>query len=283
MKRFSIAMVIVGLLGATPSGAAETWRATGFETPESVLFDAAHHHLIVSNINGSPGTADGNGYLSLLSMDGKVIARKWATGMDAPKGMAIAGNRLYVSDITRLRVVDLETGMLVATVPMEDAVFLNDVTAFPSGDVYVTDMLANAIYRYRDGKAELWLKDDALRSPNGILAMGDHLVVGAWGQGMKKDFSTEKPGGLLSVNLKTKAITPLPSAETLGNIDGVIAIDGTLFATDYLAGILWSYQPGQAPKNLSTLKQGSADIGTDGTLLFIPMMNEGEVIARSMR
>jgi hypothetical protein len=39
------------------------------------------------------------------------------------------------------------------------------VTASPSGEVYVSDMMANAIYVYRNGKGEFWLNDDKLTMP----------------------------------------------------------------------------------------------------------------------
>ena len=35
--------------------------------------------------------------------------------MDAPKGMAISAGKLYVADITKVRVVDLASGKLVST------------------------------------------------------------------------------------------------------------------------------------------------------------------------
>ncbi|TGS80292.1 ATP/GTP-binding protein, partial [Mesorhizobium sp. M2D.F.Ca.ET.178.01.1.1] len=90
--------------------AGELWRAAGFDQPESALFDAANNRIVVSNIAGNPGEADGNGYLSVLSLDGKLVTRHWTDGMDAPKGMALSGGKLYVADITKVRVVDLASG-----------------------------------------------------------------------------------------------------------------------------------------------------------------------------
>jgi sugar lactone lactonase YvrE len=267
------------MLAASVAEAGELWRASGFTTPESVIYDAANERLIVSNTDGRPADVAGNGNLSLLSMEGRVIARSWAIGMDEPKGMAIHGDRLYVADITRIHVVDLETGKIVETVAPEGAVFLNDVTASASGEVYVTDMMSNAIYRYKDGTVELWLKDDRLDMPNGILAADDCLIVGAWGKGMKADFSTEVPGGLRAVDIATKAITQVPLAESFANIDGLVSADGAVIASDYLAGILWRCSPGKAPEKIATLSPGSADLGTDGKTLFVPIMTEGEVVA----
>ncbi|TIW65791.1 MAG: ATP/GTP-binding protein, partial [Mesorhizobium sp.] len=90
-----IVSTILAFAAMTPiAEAGEIWRASGFEQPESALFDAANKRIIVSNIAGNPGEADGNGYLSVLSLDGKLVARHWTDGMDAPEGMALSGGKL---------------------------------------------------------------------------------------------------------------------------------------------------------------------------------------------
>ncbi|MER9871857.1 SMP-30/gluconolactonase/LRE family protein [Mesorhizobium sp. M0195] len=275
-----ILLAIFGIATAPAVQAAELWRAGGLEQPESALFDAAGQRVIVSNIVGNPGEADGNGYLSVLSMDGKLVTQHWTDGMDAPKGMAIAGGKLYVADITHVRVVDLQSGKLASTIDVPNAVFLNDMTADASGKVYVTDMLADTIYRIDGDRLELFIKDAALASPNGIFADGRRLIVASWGKGIKPDFSTAEPGGLLSVDLATKAVSPLAGAENFANLDGVVAIGGSIYATAYMTGTLYRYKAGGTPQVVATFKPGSADIGTDGkSTIFVPLMNEGEVSA----
>ncbi|BCM16373.1 SMP-30/gluconolactonase/LRE family protein [Mesorhizobium sp. J8] len=279
----STVIAIAGIAAAPAAHAGELWRASGFEQPESALVDAAHNRIVVSNIVGNPGAADGNGYLSLLSMDGKMIARHWVDGMDAPKGMAISGGRLYAADITKVRVVDLASGRLVETIEVPGAVFLNDMTQDSSGKVYVSDMLADTIYRIDGDRPEPFVKDALLASPNGVFADGDRLIVASWGKGINKtDFSTAKPGGLLSVDLATKKVTPLPGAQEFADLDGVIAIGDTIYATAYMTGTLYSYKPGDAPTTIAQLKPGSADIGTDGKHIFVPLMGEGEVAALTL-
>ena len=99
-----------------PKGPTPAVRYTGLSTPESVLYDEAADRYLVSNINGSPGDADGNGFISVLSHDGQVTNAKWIAGgtnkvkLDAPKGMAIAQGVLYVADLTNVRKFDLKTG-----------------------------------------------------------------------------------------------------------------------------------------------------------------------------
>jgi sugar lactone lactonase YvrE len=273
-------LVTIGIAAAPAAEAGELWRATGLEQPESALFDAANNRIIVSNIVGNPGDADGNGYLSVLSVDGKTVTRHWTDGMDAPKGMAISGGKLYVADITKVRVVDLASGKLVASIAVPNAVFLNDMTSDQSGKVYVTDMLADAIYSIDGDRPELFVKDAMLASPNGVFADGDRLIVASWGKDIKPDFSTAEPGGLLSVDIASKVVSPLPGAEKFADLDGVIAIGDTIYATAYMTGTLYRYHTGGAPEAVTHFKPGIADIGTDGkSILYVPLMNEGEVAA----
>ncbi|TPJ82228.1 ATP/GTP-binding protein [Mesorhizobium sp. B2-6-2] len=278
-----VASTVFAAISVSVAQAGELWRATGFEQPESALVDAAHNRIVVSNIVGNPGAADGNGYLSLLSMDGKVVSRHWVDGMDAPKGIAIAGGRLYAADITRVRVVDLASGRLVETIDVPGAVFLNDMTADSAGKVYVSDMLADTIYRIDGDRPELFVKDALLASPNGVFANGDRLIVASWGKGIDKtDFSTAEPGGLLSVDLATRKVAPLPGAQKFADLDGVVAIGDTIYATAYMTGTLYGYKRGGAPTAIAQFKPGSADIGTDGKRIFVPLMGEGEVVALSL-
>ena len=276
----STLLAIIGIAAIPAAQAGEIWRASGLEQPESALFDAANKRIIVSNIVGNPGQADGNGYLSLLSLDGKTVTQHWTDGMDAPKGMAISGGKLYVADITKIRVVDLASGKLVSTIDVPNAVFLNDMTADASGKVYVTDMLADAIYRIDGETPELFVKDAVLASPNGVFAEGNRLIVASWGKGIKADFSTAEPGGLLAVDLASKAISPLPGAQNFADLDGVIAIGDSIYATAYMTGTLYRYRQGGTPEPVATFKPGSADIGTDGkSTIYVPLMNEGLVAA----
>ena len=269
-----LAILAAGL--ASPALAAEDWRLPGFSMPESALFDSANNRIIVSNIIGDAMQADGNGSLALVSPDGKMLDADWVTGLDAPKGSAIADGKLYVADLTNLRIVDLSTGAY-ETVPVPGSGFLNDVTADGDGNVYLTDTFANAIYRYADGKAELWLQDAALVSPNGILADGATLYVASIGV-LAQTPADSKPGGVYAIDIATKAVTKDDVAGDFGFLDGIVKLGETLYLSDFMSGVVYSYVPGSAPTAIATLKLGSADIGSDGTSLYVPLMMEGEVV-----
>jgi DNA-binding beta-propeller fold protein YncE len=272
-------MAFAGLLlslTTSVAGAAEVWRADGMSTPESAVFDEANGRVIVSNIVGEATEADGNGTLTTVDPDGNVIAAAWVEGLDAPKGLAISGDSLYVADLTNVRVVDLASGEMT-TIAVEGATFLNDVTAAADGTVYVTDTFANRIYAISGDSAELFLEDPALDSPNGILADGDTLVIASFGQ-LAENPDDMVPGGMLSVDIASKAVTPLAGSENLGFLDGLVKVGDRYVVTDFFSGKVMAVGADGAPTDIAELGMGAADLGTDGEALYVPLMMENQLL-----
>lgn len=260
---------------------AQVWEVAGLEAPESALPVKAENLIYVSNVNGNPGDKDGNGYISKVSLDGKMIAQKWVTGLDAPKGLALADGKLYAADIDKLVEIDIKTGAIVTRYEAKDAKFLNDVAADSMGHVYVSDMMTNTIWRLTDRKLEVWLKDDALINPNGLTVDGNALIVAAWGV-MADDFSTKVPGHLLSVSLSDKKVVNLGNGKPVGNLDGLEIFDKDSFiVTDWVAGLLFQIGRDGESKVLMPLAPGSADLAyiSGDKLAIVPMMKDGKLIA----
>ncbi len=139
--------VLIASLGQSVSAHNENlkkiWETEGFKTPESVVYDQANDVLYVSNVNGAPGDRDGNGFISRVSLEGEILELEWVTGMDAPKGLAIVGNKLYVSDIDTLVEININGGAITNRYTAEGGQFFNDVAASADGDVYVSDTGTN--------------------------------------------------------------------------------------------------------------------------------------------
>lgn len=283
MRISSIAVLLLAA-SLTACGGSEQptklWEATsGFQNPESAVSDASA--IYVSNVAGGAADKDGNGYISKLSLDGKVTADKWVTGLDAPKGLALFGGKLYAADIDKLVEIDMASGTITTKHEASGAKILNDVAADGEGRIYVSDWPGNAIWRLADGKFEKWLESDQLRNPNGLLIEGDKLVVAAWGV-MEPDFSTKTPGHLLTVNLADKAITNLGDGKPVGNLDGLEPFDGnTYIVTDWVGGKVYQITRSGEAKVLLTLSQGSADLGYSPSTrtAIIPMMMDNKVVA----
>ena len=277
-----------GLLLAGGAWAAEleqAWQATGLDGPESAVLDSGEGVLYVSNVNGEANAADGNGYISKLSLSGEIQDKEWVTGLNAPKGLALHDGKLYVSDIDEVVVIDTASGEITARHKAEGATFLNDVTAHQDGRVFVSDMMQNQIWKLEGDQFEMWLQDEELENPNGLLAEQDRLVVGAWGK-PKEDFSTDVPGHLKAVDYQSKEIQSIGPGDPIGNLDGVEPNgQGGYLVTDWFNGGLYNISEGGKAEMLLDLKQGSADheFVEGENLAVIPMMMDGTVNAYKMQ
>lgn len=284
MKLKKIAVLALAATVAACGGSGQptkVWEATGFENPESALPDTAAGVIYVSNVAGGPGDKDGNGFISKLDLDGKVTAQKWVTGLDSPKGLALANGKLFVADLDQLVEIDVATGAIATRHQAAGAKILNDVAADSAGRIYVSDWPGNAIWRLDNGTFEKWLESDQLKNPNGLLVENDKLVVAAWGA-MAADFSTQTPGHLLAVKLDDKSISDLGDGKAIGNLDGIEPFDAESYiVSDWVGGKVFQISHAGKATELLSLGQGTADIGfVPGTrTVIIPLMTQGKVVA----
>jgi sugar lactone lactonase YvrE len=245
-------------------------KDAGFQTPESVLFDATSDVYLVSNINGSPTAEDNNGFISKVGPDGTVVDLKWIEGgqkevaLNAPKGMAVRGDVLYVADISTVRMFDRATGAPEGNIAVKGAGFLNDLSSSPDGTIYLSDSGVkvgekgfvptgtDAVYKIdAENKVTKLIGGKALRQPNGLLAEeGGVWVVTMGGNELYR----------VSNDGKKEPSVTVPS----GGLDGLVRTnDGRLLISSWEASTVFS---GPATGQFSAAWAGiqsPADIGYD--------------------
>jgi sugar lactone lactonase YvrE len=252
------------------------WTLTeGLSAPESAYYDAATDTFFLSQIGEGGGAAkDGDGFISLITLAGEVTELKWATGLNAPKGLRGHGGILWVSDIDRVVGFEMATGALHREVVIPEAKFLNDLATGPDGAVYVSDMVASRVYRIVDGESQVFLEGEEIQHPNGLLVDRDDLILGGWGKEFNDDFSTNIPGQLLRVNLETKVMSVI-TPEPFGNLDGIEADGaGGYLVTDWRAGKVFHVNKAGAPTLIYSGPRGTADHAylPDLQLFILPEM-----------
>jgi len=268
----------------------------GFSSPESALYDPVADVYFVSNLAGSPAAKDGEGFVSRVSPDGKLLALRFADGhdagraghLDAPKGLALIGRVLFAADIDVVRRFDADTGASKGSIAIPGAVFLNDLSAGPDGALFVTDSALresegntpsskdDAVLRIDEpaGAARVHkvAQGDFLGHPNGIVALADRLEVVSFGTG---EWLTLGLDGVVRARLK------LPG----GALDGLIAIeDGTFVASSWATSSLYQFGVDRAPRLAAADLPSPADIGYDGKrhVVLVPRLLSNELVLLSL-
>ncbi len=188
------------------------WQTdTLLTTSESVIYDEANDILYVANINGVPDAKDGNGFISKVSLDGKITDAKWIIGLDAPKGLGIYQGKLYVADIDRVHEIDITAGKILNSFVAEGSKFLNDITTGSDGKVYASDTGAGEVLVLENGSFTKWLTGQA--GPNGLLAEGNNVLIALWDA---KTLNSAELGAQQVIS-KTDSIENPDGIEAMGN------------------------------------------------------------------
>jgi hypothetical protein len=243
-----------------------------FKVPESVLFDAKNNVLYASNIDGTdPWAKDGKGSIGKLGVDGKVISAEWVPGLDAPKGMGVFNDMLYVADIDNVVVIDIKKGSIDRKIPVNGAQGLNDLTIDSKGVVYVSDSKINKIFRIENKVQAIFV--DSLKGANGVLMNGN-------------DFYFLDAGGMYKLGKDKQKVKITDGME--GGTDGIENVKGNDFLVSCWAGVIWYVNAdGTKEKLLDTREQkkNSADIGFDPKTktVFVPTFWRNSVVAYEVK
>lgn len=257
-----------------PAGPTKVATVDSLQTPESVLWDAATDMYFVSNINGNPSVKDNNGFISRVKPDGAIDSLHFIQGgrggvtLNAPKGLAVRGDTLWVTDIDWVRAFNTKTGAPVgagANLEMMGAVFLNDPAFGPDGALYVTDTGIrfdakgnmshpgpDRIFKIApDRKVSVAAQGDTLKGPNGITWDAAH-----------NRFIVVANNGPYVFGWKPGDAAPTVVATGPGGFDGVELADGMMYVSSWNDSTVSMYETGKEVKVISGVAS-PADIGYD--------------------
>jgi len=232
-------------------------------TSEAVCFHPEMNTIFVSNIgNVPPDNKDGDGTISKIDTEGKIVEQSWVKGLSAPKGLGFFEDYLYVTDITELVKIKISTGEIEKKYPIEDAKFLNDVAIDSNGDVYFTDSGSDKVYLLKNDTVSVFKQIEGV-NPNGVLVEEDRVLVIAY-NGV----------GFIAINKETKEHNVL--AKGIANGDGIVAIKEGYIVSAWNGEVFFvaSTENAEPVKILDTQEEklNTADIGSipGKNVLLIP-------------
>ena len=243
----------------------QAWVATGFAAPEGVATD--EDVLYISNVAGEGNVKDGGGWISRLSLQGEVLDEKWIQGLNAPKGMAVRDGKLFVSDFDAYHVIDITSGQIENTYPVEGAGFLNDITVWQNG-VYLSDSGSARIFQMDVNGYKEWLADDRLGGVNGLTPDGDRLLI-----------ATMASGSLFET-LGARDLTEIASG--MENADGIAVLDDGSYLVSSWPGQIWHVgSDGQTTEihNTEDTPTYQNDLTRVGDMIIVPNWQPGTVTA----
>ncbi len=247
------------------------WQTdTVIAIPESVLPDFKKKILYVSLIDGGAWDADGKGGIAVLDVAGKVVNNNFITGLNAPKGLGMFGNKLYVADINEVVIIDIKKGKVDKKIAIDGASGLNDITVTDKGVVFVSDSRTARIWKLENDLPVLYLEN--MKGVNGLKAVKDDLFILSGKNFIKAN--AEK---------KLTTIVELPQSgdglEPIGN--------GDFIATAWSGYIYYVHADGKFETLLDSHldKMNTADIGYDPIkkIVYVPTFNAKKIVAYQLK
>ncbi|MCU0338031.1 MAG: ATP/GTP-binding protein [Sediminibacterium sp.] len=238
-----------------------------FKTPESVLLYPKKEFLFVSNIDGNPAEKDGRGSIGIMGTNGKAFRVEWVKGLNAPKGMAIYRDKLYVTDLDEVVMIEVDKSAVGKRYPIPGTQFLNDITVDKKGVLYVSDSRGKRVYKIE--KEEVSLFADGLAGPNGLLIQDEGLYI-------------LDNGTLWLIDAKKNKKKIAEGME--GGTDGIERVNNEEFIVSSWAGIIYLVKLDGTTTKLLDYRENkinTADIAFDTKTrtLYVPTFYNHKVMA----
>lgn len=252
-----------------------------YNSPEGVTSDGQFIYVSNVGVKLEPQEKDGDGRIMKLDMAATnwIDKDKWAAiRLDAPKGMAIVGRTLYVTDIDHVVGIDLDKVEQTATFDFSShkATFLNDLAVKSDSVLLVSATDLNAIFEINLHTQKVSkLKTGTLNGPNGLVyeSEGNKIYCA--------EFGGENDGRVVAIDANTGAVKQI--GKHRGGLDGLaFAADGSLLVSDWATSHVerLAMPAGTVTEVASDSIQGPADFyyHIPTKQLYLPRMMESQLV-----
>lgn len=307
-KRFSFRWVALPMLGLLLSGhSARTapgqpqgqWFAQririlkGFRVPECVAVDPVRGWAYVSNIQAAEDgywKDDGKAFISSLKPGGELVSLQWRQSfkqapLNAPKGMCVLRDRLFIADNTRIVSYSLGKVGWRPFISIPGSQRLNDM-ATDGQALWVSDTGASKVFCIAGpgifkfpasaGEREQIREFPAPEMVNGITFFQGKMFAVSWNlhEVYEMDPSGRQPP------------KPFGVANHFTSLDGIEVLDdGTFLVSDFNGNKVCTIGPDRKTVRILLEIESPADIGLDRKrgLLYVPQFKKDQVAVYRLR
>lgn len=262
---------------------AQTKTISGFNHIESVATDGKYIYAADIGKELNPTAKDGDGQIVKLDKKGNIIEANFIKEkLNAPKGLAINKDILFINDVDKLLAFNLKTATKLYEIDFsKDTSFLNDIAVWDNNTLYVSATDKSKLYKVNliDKTYSEIVTDVTIAGINGLFCYkkASRIYVNGFG-------SDNKPNGVIGfINLNDNTFTRIANME--GYYDGIFISNDILFVSNWVAfekkGIVQGigiYGSKRVIKiDTSGTIAGPADFIIVNNQLIIPGMMSGEI------
>jgi len=262
---------------------AQTKTISGFNHIESVATDGKYIYAADIGKELNPTAKDGDGQIVKLDKKGNIIEANFIKEkLNAPKGLAINKDILFINDVDKLLAFNLKTATKLYEIDFsKDTSFLNDIAVWDNNTLYVSATDKSKLYKVNliDKTYSEIVTDVTIAGINGLFCYkkASRIYVNGFG-------SDNKPNGVIGfINLNDNTFTRITNME--GYYDGIFISNDILFVSNWVAfekkGIVQGigiYGSKRVIKiDTSGTIAGPADFIIVNNQLIIPGMMSGEI------
>lgn len=209
--------------GTSPPELTRLFVVDALRTPASVAWDSARSRYLVTGGAGDSAAGEEGGFVAAVSPSGDSVDRRAMTGgslgtaLDAPRGIAVRGDRAWIAAGDRVVGVDLRADTALFALRVPDSRSLHDVAVGGGSAVHASDPDRNAVYRVAaDGSG--WSRHGAAGSLRGVSGIhpdprGPGLLIAG------------REGAVLRL-APDSSVTLLAEPLEAGSLEGIQSADG---------------------------------------------------------
>src|ERR1700757_1275697 len=204
--------------------------------------------------------------------------------LNAPKGMVVNGSTLFIADVDRIVMANIETGVKTEEIAFEDTtVSLNDMFMLDDNTLLVSVTNKHELFAVNLSSKEIInLSNSSVEGANGLCRNEKKIYVCGFASKEKKK------GSVYEYDLETNKVTPI--VKELGHLDGIKLYNNKLLVSDwggdYNHGKIWEIDlTTKKPRVVFEDERLMSPSGFDllGDTIVIPCLDSGDVLVYKLK
>src|ERR1700756_4055769 len=262
-------------------------KVSSFKHPENICIVNANKILIADigrTLKSTDRDSDGVVYQCTINNINTKNKLNKTFKLNAPKGMVAIGNTLYIADVDRIVLANIETGFKTEEIIFADTtVSLNDIFMLDDNTLLVSVTNKHELFAVNLSSKEIInLSNNSVEGANGICKNDKKIYVCGFSS---KD---RKKGSVYEYDLESNKVNPV--VKELGHLDGIKILNNKLLVSDWGAdynhGKIWEID--LTTKNTKIVFEDEMLKSPSGfdlldDIIIVPCLDSGDVLVFKLK